>query len=222
VERRHHFVHRQAPEDPRHDITYARRATVRLLRDWIGEQSKRLEALEDVEVDGVAITLLVRSPTGRRVAIVYTDRRLGADAWWETDDRLKAAQLPAAWIFALRRSFFALPAPDASAPPDDPVRQDLERGDLVLDRALFRSMRRAGSWPLLVSLERQELANLVRPGGRVAERLGLRAPASAERLLHLVPSPLASCRLTRYGIATLAVGENVLAVPWRPARSSRR
>jgi hypothetical protein len=109
---------------------------------------------------------------------------------------------------------FALPEPSAAAPPGDPVREDRDRGDLVLDRPVYRAMRSAGAWPLLLSLERQELANLVLPGSGVAARLDLVAPGSLERVLHLVPSPLAAARLTAHGIATPGVGEALLEHAW--------
>jgi hypothetical protein len=66
----------------------------------------------------------------------------------------------------------------------------------------------------------RELANLVPPGGEVARRLDLESPASGDRVLHLVPTPLTNCRLCLDGIATPAVGADVLAAP-RLAREQR-
>ena len=91
-----------------------------------------------------------------------------------------------------------------------------------MDRALYRTMRAEGWWPLLISLETQRIANLVTPDGRVARRVKLRHPASAERVLHLVPMDLDECRLTQYGIATPTVGEEVLGIPWRPQKPIAR
>jgi hypothetical protein len=109
AERRHHFVHRQAPGGAGHGRAYTRRVTVRLLRDWINAQSTLFEISEDAEVSGVRLTLLVTSPrTGRRVALVYVDRRYGVDAWEGDFARLKEADVPATWIFALRRCSSAL------------------------------------------------------------------------------------------------------------------
>lgn len=77
-------------------------------------------------------------------------------------------------------------------------------------------MRSAGAWPLLVSAERRELANVILPDGGPALRLGLPPPASLERVLHLAPNPLDRCRLNRYGIATPAVGPGLLELAWKP------
>jgi hypothetical protein len=174
AERRHRFVRRQAPADSGHGRAYARRVSVRLLREWLDDQSAGFEISEDVVIDGASVTLLVRSPdSGRRVALVYVGRRFGAEAWFDHARRLRAAGITAAWIFALRPMFFALPEPSAAALPGDPVREDRDRGALVLDPPVYRAMRSAGAWPLLLSLERQELANLVLPGSGVAARLGL-------------------------------------------------
>jgi hypothetical protein len=216
AERRHHFVHRQAPGGTRHGRAYTRRVTVRLLREWLDAQSTHFQISEDADVSGVRVTLLVRSPrTGRRVALIYVDGRYGVDAWEEDYERLKAADVPTSWIFALRRMFFSLPQPRPGVGPDDPVARDRGRADLVLDKALYREMRRGGLWPLLISLERRELANLITPMGRLAGPLGLQPPESGDRVLHLVPSPLADARLTRYGVATRAVPENLLQRAWQ-------
>ncbi|MGH2866259.1 MAG: hypothetical protein ACRDNK_01650 [Solirubrobacteraceae bacterium] len=147
------------------------------------------------------------------------DHRLGVDAWREAEYRLDADRVARGWIFAPRQ-FLRYPQASPDAPRDDPVKLDLQRGDVVLDRALFREMRREGRWPLVLSLERKELANLVAPGGVIARRLGLKAPASGDRVLHLVPYPLDACRLGRDGIETPAVDGLVLAAP-RLAREER-
>src|SRR5439155_428843 len=81
------------------------------------------------------------------------------------------------------------PSPDAGR--DDPATLDRGRGDIVLDRALFREMRATGRWPLLLNIKSREVA-LIAPGGEVARRLKLRPPASGDRVLHLVPSPPAA------------------------------
>jgi hypothetical protein len=88
---------------------------------------------------------------------------------------------------------------------------DCRRGDVVLDRALFREMRALGRWPLLFNVTTGELANLLPPGGEVARRLALHPPASGGRVLHLVPAALSDCHLSRDGIATPAVGPDILA-----------
>jgi hypothetical protein len=72
-------------------------------------------------------------------------------------------------------------------------------------------MRAFGQWPLLLNSTTREVANLIAPTGRAARGLRLDAPASGDRVLHLVPAPLEKCRLGRDGIETPAVGAGVLA-----------
>lgn len=212
ADRRHHFVHRHAPEDPNHSLAYNRRVAQQLLHDWASAQDPRLTVTTDETIQGVPVTVLVASPTGRRLAICFIDGRLGADAWEDHHDALRAADVIDAWIFGLRRMYCCPPDPDHKAGPDSPPARDRERGDLLLDRAVYRRMRASHAWPLLLSTERQQLANLI-PPGELARRLGLRPPASAERVLHLIPHPLAGCRLCVHGIATPAVGEREVAPP---------
>jgi hypothetical protein len=212
ADRRHHFVHRQAPEDPSHSLAYNRRVAEQLLLDWASAQDSRLSVTSDEAIGGVPVTVLVASPTGRRLAICFIDGRLGADAWEDRHHALRAANVIGTWAFGLRRMFCCPPDPDHKADPDSPPARDRERGDLLLDRAVYRRMRAAHVWPLLLSTERQQLANLIPPGA-LARRLGLRPPASAERVAHLVPHPLADCRLCEHGLATPAVGELELAPP---------
>jgi hypothetical protein len=54
-----------------------------------------------------------------------------------------------AWIFALRKMYFAPPD------PAEPVDEDPIRTDLILDQPIYKRMRRNGSWPLLINMERQ-------------------------------------------------------------------
>jgi hypothetical protein len=143
---------------------------------------------------------------------MFVDHRLGAESWWEADSELDRLGFVRGWIFAPRQ-FLRYPKPSSDARPDDPAVVDRRRGDIVLDRALFREMRALGRWPLLMNVTSREVANLVRPDGQVARRLQLRPPSSADRVLHLVPAPLSACRLCRDGIATPAVGADVLAAP---------
>jgi len=78
-------------------------------------------------------------------------------------------------------------------------------------------MRQKGAWPLLINLERQELANVVKPGGGPATWLEL-APPVTDRVQHVAASPLAACRLCPHGIATPKIGERTLRVSkdnWR-------
>jgi hypothetical protein len=218
LERRHHFVHRHAPEDPGHARAYSRRVAQHLLRDWASALDPRLTVSTDETIADTDTTVLVTSPTGRRLAICFVDGRLGADAWEHDHHTLRAAGVIDAWIFGLRRMFFCPPDPDRKAGPNSAPARDRQRGDLVLDRALYRRMRSRYVWPLLLSPERQQVANLILPGP-LAHRLGITPPASREGVLHLVPHPLADCRLCPHGIATPAAGEAELRPrPPRPRR----
>lgn len=71
-------------------------------------------------------------------------------------------------------------------------------------------MRRNGSWPLIINIEREELANLIVPRRGIAGRLHLQPPPYAEGVLHVVISPLDSCRLCKDGVVTSAVNERDL------------
>jgi hypothetical protein len=143
---------------------------------------------------------------------MFVDRRLGADAWWHADDTLRRAGVVRGWVFAPRQ-FLRYPKPSADAQPGNAAAIDRERGDIVLDRPVFRAMRGAGAWPLALSIDRRELANLVLPGGVLAQRLKLQPPASSDRVLHFVLSPLSECRLGNDGIETQAVDAATLAAP---------
>jgi hypothetical protein len=191
------------------------------LVDWIRSVHPRSNHDADVRLLDLDVTVLVTGPSGARFAILFVDRQFGVDAWREAEYRLDAEHLARGWIFAPRR-FLRYPQASPDATPDDPAKLDARRGDVVLDRALFREMRREGRWPLVLSVERRELANLISPGGVVASRLGLNTPASGDRVLHLVPCRLDACRLGRDGIETPAVGGNVLAAPRRAREQGER
>jgi len=115
----------------------------------------------------------------------------------------------------------APPAAAQSYAPSSNEARQCERPDAprlgteARSSALFREMRSEGKWPLLLNIDRREVANLVPPGGQIARRLAVSPPASGDRVLHLVPSRLDECRLCRDGIATPAVDSNVLAAPRR-------
>lgn len=201
-ERRDHFVHLKAPADPEHRRAYARLATQRLLYDWMTGQDHVVDVSEG-EGEGVAVALVVRLKDGSRVALCYVDSKLGADAWEEHNGFLRSEGIATAWIFALRKMYFA--------PPDtaEPVIEDQDRTDLILDQPIYKRMRRNGAWPLLINLEREKLANVIKPRGKPAKRLRLVPPVS-NRVQHVVASELADCRLCPYGIATPAIGEGTL------------
>ncbi|HET7484334.1 MAG TPA: hypothetical protein VFJ64_03055 [Solirubrobacterales bacterium] len=177
-----------------------RLATQNMLRDWAADQDQVVEVGE-AEMDDVSFILLAGFDDGSKVAICYVDKQLGADAWEECHDFLRSRGLAGAWIFALRETYFKLPD------PADPI--DVDRTDLILDKAIYRRMRKRGSWPLLVNLEHEELANVLKPGGGPAKRLGL-APTHLDRVQHVVASGLTNCRLCPYGIETPAINEWIL------------
>jgi hypothetical protein len=199
-DKRDHFMHVHAPEDPQHSRTYMRLATESLLRDWLAAQDQVVKVTA-AEMDGVSFVLVAHLDRGNKVALCYVDKQLGADAWEERHDALRSKGIAGAWIFALRQAFFALPE------PADPIAED--RPDLILDKAIYRRMRRRGSWPLLINLESEEVANPLKPEGGPATRLGF-APPDLDRVLHIAPTRLAACRISPYGIATRAISEFVL------------
>jgi hypothetical protein len=217
--RRHHFVHLQAPADSEHQRIYVRRVATEIIADWVSAAHPRSTVETNATVAGQTIAVLVTGPGGERFAVMFIDRRLGVDAWRNSDYALERAGLVRGWIFAPRQ-FLRYPQPSPDAGADDPAVIDRERGDIVLDRALLREMRAEGRWPLLINIDRREVANLIAPHGEVARRLSLQPPASGDRVLHLVVSALADCRLCRDGIETPAVGRNVLAAR-RLAREQR-
>ena len=204
-DKRDHFMHVRAPADPQHSLSYMRIATQSLLRDWAAEQDQVVEVRE-AKMSGVSFVLVAFLDDGRQVALCYVDKQLGADAWEKRHDFLRSKGLAGAWIFALRKTYFDLPD------PVDPMGED--RTDLILDKAIYRRMRKRGSWPLLIHLEREQLANVLKPGGGPATRLRL-APTHLDRVQHVVASRLANCRLCPYGLATPAISEFILRESWK-------
>jgi hypothetical protein len=65
-------------------------------------------------------------------------------------------------------------------------------------------MRQKGSWPLLINLEREELANVLKPEGQPAKRLRF-APTALDRVQLLAVHGPADCRVCTYGIETPAI-----------------
>ena len=154
--RRHHFVHRQAPSDPAHQRAYVRRVATELIEEWIRSAHPRSTVETEATVGEVTIAALVTGPSGVRFAVMFVDGRLGVDAWWLIDDELERAGLVRGWIFA-PRPFLRYPQTSPDAMPDDPAAIDRGRGDIVLDRALYREMRREGQWPLLLNVTNREV-----------------------------------------------------------------
>lgn len=202
--RRHHFFHLKAPRNAKHNRDYERLVVQGLLHDWAEAQPLSSGVWLDEEVGGVPVSLLVELTTGARVALCYVDHRLGADDWLERHDTITGHGIADSWLFAPRPIFLAPPQPDPGLP-------DPEEG-VVLDRPVFKKMRGHSTWPLIINAEREEVANLIKPGGGPARRLRLPAPYSPEGVLHAVVSPLSRCRLTEYGIASPAIGAGVLAL----------
>jgi hypothetical protein len=196
--RRHHFVHVRTPDDPQHRRSYARVATLRLLSHWTVAQKPVVEATPNTEVAGVPVTVLASLYEGSQVALCYVDGRLGAEAWHERHVALEGLGIATAWLFALKKAFFSPPK------PAEPLVEDRDRHDLILDRPIYKEMRRHGAWPLLINLERQELANVIKPEGSPAKRLGL-APPLLHDVQHFVNFPLSRCRICPDGIETPAI-----------------
>jgi len=202
-DRRDHFVHVRLPEnDEDHHQRWATAATHRLLYDWMAGQ-KHVNGIAEAEMKGVAVALVARldDAAESKVALCYVDTRMGADGWEKRNAEIRSQGLAVAWIFALREQYFSPPD------PADPL--DRDRTDLIVDRAIYRRMRGRGSWPLLLNLEQQKLANVIKPDGGPAKQLGLPLPQS-EPVQHFVANDLAVCRLCPYGIATPVVGEYFL------------
>ncbi len=200
-DRRDHFVHTIAPEWAHAEFPAT--VTREILHQWASNLDSRLEVLDDQRVAGVPVSVLVSSPSGRRVALCYTGETLGAEAWEAQHVALENAGIAGVWLFPLRRRYFSL----LSARPG-PASAD--SNGLVLDKHLFRAMRRNGSWPLIINIESQEIANLIVPRKAIAGRLRLQAPPYAEGVLHVLISPLARCRLCKDGITTFAVNKHDL------------
>jgi hypothetical protein len=157
----------------------------------------------DGQVEGIAVTLIAQLDDGSRVALCYVDMKLGADAWEDLNYNLRSEGLATSWLFALRKMYFASPN------PAKPVIEDPGRTDLILDQPIYRRMRWKGSWPLIVNLERQELGNVVKPGGKPAKRLSL-LPPSSNRVQHFVAYSLSHCRLCCDGIETPGIPASTL------------
>lgn len=206
-DKRDHFRHVRKPDKfSEHDPSYMRIATQSLLHHWAIDQDQVVEVYEASMqykdgVERVSFILTAVLDDGSKVALCYVDKQLGADAWEVHNDVLRSKGIAGAWIFALTKTYFDLP--DST----DPLAED--RMGLILDKAIYRRMRKRGSWPLLLNLEEKEWANILVPGGSRAENLGF-APPSLDRVLHLVPFQLADCRLCPYGIETPAIDEWVL------------
>jgi hypothetical protein len=195
---RDHFVHRHAPELRHAD--FPTEVTQQLLHRWAAAQHEGFEVIDGATVAGVQSTVLVRSTTGRQVALCYTGQVLGAEAWQQQHAALERAGVAGVWLFPPREWYFSEPNPQSM-----PAGRDTE--DLIVDTRLFKTMRREGSWPLIINIEDEEVANLIVPGKAVAGQLGLPRPPFVEDVLHVVISPLGSCTLCKDGIATPAVNK---------------
>ena len=210
-DRRDHFTHVVAPGGKEHREKYLKIANERLLIEWARDQKhvRELSRVSLKEPDGterISFILTATLKEGGKVALCYVDRRLGADAWKWHHEVLRADGFAPAWIFALGKSYFK--------PPDPANPVERERTDLILDKAIYRRMRGNGAWPLLINPEQKELANVLKPGGRMARRLRLE-PTRLDRVQHVYRSKLHYCRLCPYGLQTPAVGEYFLRESFR-------
>lgn len=210
TDRRDHFRHTGLPDESKklggsHREKYIQLTTQSLLRQWVSGQDRVVE-MREMEMDKVSFTLVAGLDDGSKVAICYVEKQLGADAWEERHDFLRVEGMTGAWILALRKTYFDPPT------STDPL--DEERRDLILDKAIYRRMRRRGSWPLLLSLQQGKFANVIVASGSRARNLRL-ARTELDRVAHVVPVQPADCRVCRYGIETPAISEYIL-------RESRR
>lgn len=200
-DRRDHFVHAHAPE--LHHKEFPTTVTQQILHRWAASLDPRLEVLDQQTIAGVPVTVLVRSPSGNSVALCYTSGVLGAEAWEAQHAALESQGVAGVWLFPPRRWYFALPEPI-------PAPSQANAAGLVVDKHLHKVMRRNGSWPLIINIEREEFANLIVPRRGIAGRLHLQPPPYAEGVLHVVISALDSCRLCKDGVVTSAVNERDL------------
>ena len=199
--KRDHFVHRPTAGGVGHSHhSYRELVAQRLLHEWAEAQDRVVEVLDDKKKDS-PVTVLARLDDGSEVALCYVDKRLGADVWEERNRSLRSAGLGTAWIFAPTNTYCEPPEPTGPGAEDGMA--------LILDRLIYERMRWRGSWPLLMSLERRQLASIFIPNGAIAQDLRL-APPDLDRVLHVETYGLAECWLCRDGIATPAVHEDKL------------
>lgn len=193
---RDHFVHSHAPEHRHGDC--GPEMIRQLLHRWAVGQDYCFEVVDGATVAGVPTTVLVRLTSGRQVALCCTNGELGVEAWQRQHVALERAAIAGVWLFPPRQPWFAEPNARSAL-----AAKDAEGA--IRDVPLFKAMRREGSWPLIVNIEQEELANLVVPGRKVAKQLDLPRPPFAGQVLHVIVSPLTSCKLCDDGIATTAV-----------------
>jgi hypothetical protein len=197
--RRDHFAHMPSAGALKHE-NYGEIVVGQLLRHWVLNQAPDVELIEQESEPGSPITILTRLRDGDELAICYVKGRLGLDSWIGHRRDLEDEGIASAWIFAPSERYLSLPEPQTGSPPENHEDDEGEFASLLIrDTPLFEMMRRCGCWPLLINMERQELANLLVPGYATAERLGLRS-AYAEGVLHAVTSPLDTCRICEDGI----------------------
>jgi hypothetical protein len=170
VDRRHHFVHLQAPADAAHQRDYVRRVATELLVEWIEQVHPRSTVEADVDIGGLSVAARIEGPTGLRFAVMFVDRRLGLDAWLEADSALELLGFMRGWIFSPRQ-FLSYPQPSSDAGPGDPAAVDQRRGDIVLDSS--RLSRDVSSRPVAAAHERDD------PGTREPRTSGRRGRTPA-------------------------------------------
>ena len=189
--RREHFVHRHAPADPGHNGAYARLAARELSPSGRERSIPRWRSLRTWS-SSVSRSMFwsVRRPANASRSASPT----GGSAARTDGNRTTHCAMTA--VFGLRPAFYEPPRTSRLEQPDDAVARDRARGDIILDRALFREMRCEDSWPLLLSVEQRQLGNVIPPGGKVACQLQLLAPACRDGVQHLVVHDLTACKLT--------------------------
>jgi hypothetical protein len=194
--RRDHFAHMPGSGISGH-ANYEEVVVGELLRHWVAEQAPAVELVEHEPKPDSPVTILTRLESGEEVAICYVTKNLGVDAWIQHRVDLEQEGIASAWIFAPTEKYLSPPEPE-SAPPSESECSEFA-SFLIRDIALFKMMRRCGCWPLLIHMERQELASLLVPGYNTATRLGLKS-GYVEGVLHAVVSSLDGCRICEDGI----------------------
>lgn len=207
-ERRDHFYHERAPNDPGHNRAYSTIATQHFLMEWIRNQDEDVEVLDE-DIEDVRVTLMLKLPDGTRLALCYVNYKLGAAEWMRQHRSLTAEGIVDVWLFAPLETYFELPNPEQAPAGDADYSSASGNSGLILDQLIYQTMRDQGLWPLIINLEMSQLANVIPPRGKRAEKLGLVSPFE-EGVQHIAVYDIRQCHLDPCGIATPAANGYVL------------
>jgi hypothetical protein len=177
--------------------------------EWIQNQDEDVEVL-DADIEDVRVTLMLKLSDGTRLALCYVNYKLGAAEWMRQHLSLTAEGIVDVWLFAPLEAYFELPNPE-QAPVGDTDYSASASGNsgLILDQPIYQAMRDQGLWPLIINLEMSQLANVIPPRGKRAEKLGLASPFE-EGVQHIAVYDMRQCHLDPCGIATPAANGYVL------------